>query len=151
MSWCFGSIDWRLGRPTFQARPWTISLQRFGSRMTVMPLPLIQRGELWLVDLGYMGKVRPVVVFNIPFLENERTLCIVVPHTTSVIGSRFEVSINHPALKQGVFDVQQTAAVQAVKFVRRLGALGCTELRQVELRLALVLGLTLADARDDRH
>ena len=24
-----------------------------------MPLPRIQRGELWLVDLGYLGKVRP--------------------------------------------------------------------------------------------
>ena len=27
-----------------------------------MPLPRIQRGELWLVDLGYLGKVRPVLV-----------------------------------------------------------------------------------------
>jgi hypothetical protein len=25
-----------------------------------MPLPRIQRGELWRVDLGYLGKVRPV-------------------------------------------------------------------------------------------
>jgi len=112
-----------------------------------MPLPLIQRGELWLVDLGYMGKVRPVVVFNIPFLENERTLCIVVPHTTSVIGSRFEVSINHPALKQGVFDVQQTAAVQAVKFVRRLGVLKTNDLRSVERALATLLGLVSRAAK----
>ena len=52
-----------------------------------MPLPRIQRGELWLVDLGYLGKVRPVLVVSIPFLDHERTLCIVVPHTTSVIGT----------------------------------------------------------------
>ena len=56
-----------------------------------MPLPRIQRGELWLVDLGYLGKVRPVLVVSVPFLDHERTLCVVVPHTTSLIGTRFEV------------------------------------------------------------
>jgi mRNA interferase MazF len=108
-----------------------------------MPLPPIQRGELWLVDLGYLGKVRPVLVLSIPFLENERKLCIVTPHTTSVLGTRFEVSVPHPALKAGVFDVQQTAAVQAVKFVRRLGVLSQTQMRTVEQALARVLGLPL--------
>ncbi len=48
--------------------------------MIAMPLPRIQRGEIWLVDLGYLGKVRPVVVVSVPFLENERTLRIVVPY-----------------------------------------------------------------------
>ena len=94
-----------------------------------MPLPRIQRGELWLVDLGYLGKVRPVLVVSIPFLENERTLCIVVPHTTSIIGTRFEASISHTALQPGVFDVQQTAAVQAAKFVRRLGTLSPSQIK----------------------
>ena len=42
-----------------------------------MPLPRIQRGELWRVDLGYLGKVRPVLVVSIPFGENARTLSIV--------------------------------------------------------------------------
>jgi mRNA-degrading endonuclease toxin of MazEF toxin-antitoxin module len=56
-----------------------------------MPLPRIQRGELWVVDLGYLGKVRPVLVVGIPFLDHERTLCIIVPHTTSLLGTRFEV------------------------------------------------------------
>jgi mRNA interferase MazF len=80
-----------------------------------MPLPRIQCSEIWLVDLGYLGKVRPVAVLSIPFLPNERTLCIVVPHTTSVVGTRFEVKLKHPALDAGVIDVQQTAAVQAAK------------------------------------
>jgi mRNA interferase MazF len=112
--------------------------------MTGMPLPHIQRGELWLVDLGYLGKVRPVLVVSLPFLDHERTLCLVVPHTTSAIGTRFEVAVKHPALKTGVLDVQQTAAVQAVKFVRRLGALNAGEMRRVEEALAQVLGLKLA-------
>ena len=61
-----------------------------------------------------------------------------------MIGTRFEVSIKHPALKQGAFDVQQTAAVQAAKFVRRLAALDARQLRVVEESLANVLGLELA-------
>lgn len=110
-----------------------------------MPLPRIQRGELWLVDLGYLGKVRPVLVVSIPFQENERTLCIVVPHTTSVIGTRFEVTVPHPALRAGVFDVQQTAAVQAAKFVRRLGTFTPTQLNLIEEALTKVLGLKPPD------
>jgi len=109
-----------------------------------MPLQRIQRGEIWLVDLGYLGKVRPVLVVSIPFLDRERTLRIIVPHTTTLIGSRFEVRVNHPALKEGAFDVQQTAAIQAVKFVRRLGTLGAEQMRAVEEALAQVLGLGLA-------
>ena len=107
-----------------------------------MPLPRIQRGELWLVDLGYLGKIRPVLVVSIPFLDRERALCIVVPHTTSVIGTRFEVAVQHPALQTGVFDVQQTAAVQAAKFVRRLGTLNVDQIAVVEHALTTVLGLT---------
>ena len=73
-----------------------------------MPLPLIQRGELWVVDLGYLGKIRPVLVVGVRFLERERTLCIVVPHTTSVLGTRFEVAVNHSLLEaKGTFDIQQ--------------------------------------------
>jgi len=109
-----------------------------------MPLPRIQRGELWLVDLGYLGKVRPVLVLSVPFSDHERTLCIVVPHTTSLMGTRFEVAVEHPVLRVGALDVQQTAAVQAVKFVRRLGALDAGQMRTVEQALAQVLGLKLA-------
>jgi len=112
-----------------------------------MPLPRIQRGEIWVVDLGYLGKVRPVLVVSVPFLENERTLYIVVPRTTSVIGTRFEVAVAHPVLKDGAFDVQQTAAVQAAKFVRRLGALETQQMQRVEESLAQVLGLSLAEER----
>jgi len=110
-----------------------------------MPLPRIQRGELWRVDLGYLGKVRPVLVVSIPFLDHERTLCIVVPHTTSLRGTRFEVSVQHPALSAGAFDVQQTAAVQAIKFIQRLGTLNAEQMALVERVLAQVLGLKLAE------
>jgi mRNA interferase MazF len=96
-----------------------------------------------LVDLGYLGKVRPVLVVSIPFRDDERTLHVVVPHTTSVIGTRFEVQVKHSALQEGAFDVQQTTAIQATKFVRRLGVLSSVQLGKVEETLARVLGLNL--------
>ena len=110
-----------------------------------MPLPRIQRGELWRVDLGYLGKVRPVLVVSVPFLDNERTLCIVVPHTNSLRGTRFEISVPHSVLPAGAFDVQQTAAVQAIKFIQRLGTLNAEQMRVIERALAQVLGLKLAE------
>ncbi len=54
------------------------------------------------------------------------------------------MKIELPALKEGAFDVQQTAAVQAAKFVRRLGALNAQQFRLLEESLAQVLGLNLA-------
>jgi hypothetical protein len=39
--------------------------------MTAMPFPRIQRGEVWLFDLGYLGKVRPVLVLSVAFLDHE--------------------------------------------------------------------------------
>jgi mRNA interferase MazF len=112
-----------------------------------MPLPRIQRGELWVVDLGYLGKVWPVLVVGIPFHDHERTLCIIVPHTTSLIGTRFEVKVTHSALAEGAFDVQQTAAIPAIKFVRRIGNLNPEQMRKVEAVLAQALGLKLADSK----
>ncbi len=114
-----------------------------------MPLPHIQRGDIWLVDLGYLGKVRPALIISVAFREDERRLCIIVPRTTTLIGTRFEVRIQHPALAEGAFDVQQTAAVQAAKLVRRLGALETNQLRLVEQSLAEVLGLKLAGSEPE--
>jgi mRNA interferase MazF len=88
--------------------------------------------------------VRPVLVVGVPFLDHERTLLIVIPHTTSLIGTRFEIAVAHPALGHGAFDVQQTAAVPAIKFVRRLGNLNPSQMGKVETALAQVLGLKLA-------
>ena len=82
-----------------------------------MPRPRIQRGELWRVDLGYLGKVRPVLVVSVPFLDHERTLCI-VSHEFAA-RHRFVVVL-HPALSEGAFDVAN-GNVQAVKFaIQRL-------------------------------
>ena len=51
------------------------------------------RGEVWLVDLGMVAKVRPAVVVSIPAGSADRALVTFVPHTTSVRSTAYEVSI----------------------------------------------------------
>jgi mRNA-degrading endonuclease toxin of MazEF toxin-antitoxin module len=61
-----------------------------------MPVP--NRGEIWLVDLGYAAKVRPCLVLSIPAADEDRALATLVPHTTSTRGFRFEVALKAPFL-----------------------------------------------------
>jgi len=38
--------------------------------------PEVRRGEIWLVDLGMVRKVRPVLVLSVAYLDEERAnLC----------------------------------------------------------------------------
>ena len=108
------------------------------------PSEVPKRGEIWRVDLGLVGKIRPVLVLNIPFLNDERALFIVMSHTTSVRGTRFELSVNHPSLKDGAFDAQQIFLLPLARFERRLGHLNPDDMRKVELLVATILGLDLA-------
>ena len=48
-----------------------------------------QRGEVWLIDLGFAAKTRPAVVVSIEIEDADRALLTIVPHTTSARGSRF--------------------------------------------------------------
>ena len=64
------------------------------------------RGDVWIVDLGFAGKVRSCVVLRIPSLDQDRDLVTVRPHTTSVRGSRFEVRIASRFLDGAAFDAQ---------------------------------------------
>ncbi|HCC56390.1 MAG TPA: hypothetical protein DEQ47_03875 [Solibacterales bacterium] len=55
-----------------------------------MPAP--RRGEVWLVDLGLAGKTRPALIVSVAFGDRDRALITVVPHTTSLRGSPFEIA-----------------------------------------------------------
>jgi mRNA interferase MazF len=100
-----------------------------------------QRGEVWLVDLGLAAKVRPSVVLSILAGESDRALVTVVPHTTSLRGSRFEVELSVPFLKRGGFDAQNLVTVPWVRLVRHLGKLKSGELSAVERAVCTWLGL----------
>ena len=104
-----------------------------------MPNP--NRGEVWLVDLGYVAKTRPCLVLSIPAEDIDRALATVVPHTTSVRGSRFEVKIKARYLKDGAFDAQNLVTIPHAKLIRKLGTLHPTEFILVEDAVRLWLSL----------
>jgi mRNA interferase MazF len=105
--------------------------------MATMPT----RGDVWLVDLGMVAKVRPCLVLSIPADDdNDRVLATLVPHTTSTRDSRFEVASNVRFLKSGAFDAQNIITIPTAKLVRRLGSLPDDQMTGVERSVKLWLG-----------
>jgi mRNA interferase MazF len=102
-----------------------------------------QRGEVWVVDLGLAAKVRPCLVLSVPASESDRVLVTLVPHTTTLRGSRYEVSVPAPFLKPGAFDVQGLVTVPHAYLLRSIGRLSSQQLAAVESRVCVWLGLTL--------
>lgn len=82
-----------------------------------------RRGEVWLLDLGMAEKVRPALIVSVAYGELDRALITVIPHTTSLRGSQYEISVPAPFLKPGAFLVQNVATYPVVRAVRKLG--GC--------------------------
>ena len=96
-----------------------------------MPKP--KRGEIWLVDLGMVAKVRPCLVISTPALVQDRALVTVVTHTTSLRNSRFEVFVEARFLNStGVFDAQSLVTVSETKLLKKLGDLRPDQLATVE-------------------
>ena len=104
-----------------------------------MPDPT--RGEVWLVDLGMVAKVRPCLVLSVAVADEDRALFTVVPRTTSVRGSRFEVALDVKFLRTGAFDAQNLVTIPRPKLMQRLGTLSVDQFRQVEIAVRNWLGL----------
>lgn len=102
------------------------------------------RGEIRLVDLGLAAKVRPALALSVPASDADRSLVTLVPHTTSVRGSRFEVPSNVRFLQAGAFDAQGIITVPLVRLARRLGRLSPERFARVEAGVRLWLGFGLA-------
>ena len=100
-----------------------------------------KRGEVWLVDLGMAAKARPAVVLSIPFMENERALYAIVPHTTATRRGRFEVVIDVPWLRPGAFDAQGQRNIPGSVFMRRLGTLSEPQMQRIVQATLLWLGI----------
>jgi mRNA interferase MazF len=104
-------------------------------------MPRADRGSVWIADLGLAAKVRPCLVLSVPTDPQDRVLVTVLPHTTSVQGTRFEVDAKAAFLKPGVFDAQQVLTVPQAKLVRKLGDLPPDQLALVEAAVRRWLGL----------
>ena len=68
-------------------------------------------------------KVRAALVISVTFRDADRALVTVVPHTTSLRGSQFEVPVNVSFLKAGGFLVQGVSTYPHVRAIRKLGVL----------------------------
>ena len=104
-----------------------------------------RRGEVWLVDLGLAAKVRPALVISVPPGDEDRALVTIVPHTTSLRGTKFEAASSVPFLKPGAFDAQGIVTVPLAKLMRVLGSLPPEQLRAVESSLREWLGLAVLE------
>lgn len=100
-----------------------------------------KRAEVWLVDLGYLAKVRPCLVVSVPPEAADRALVTLVPHTTSTRRSRFEASVSVGFLREGAFDAQSLVTVPRVKLIRRLGVLTAPQMIEVDRVVGAWLGL----------
>ena len=104
-------------------------------------MPTASRGEVWQVDLGLAAKVRPALVLSIPFLDHERALYTIIPHTTAPRGTRFEVSLVVSGLEAGVFDIQGLRSIPPNVLVRRRARLTSEQLTSIESAVKLWLGV----------
>lgn len=95
-----------------------------------------RKGDVWLVDLGMAGKVRPCVLLTDYPQDDELALITVLPHTTALRGNRWELVIRKPFLADGAFHLQQLQSLTVVRLARRLGRLTDEEWNRVLDRLA---------------
>ncbi len=100
-----------------------------------------RRGEVWLVDLGLAQKVRPAVVLNVSYSDEDRALISVVSHTTTLRHSEFEIVVSVPFLKAGAFIVQSITTIPTKWALRRLGQLTPETLAPIEDGVRRWLGL----------
>ena len=91
------------------------------------------RSEVWLIDFGIAAKVRPALVVSEPYGDEDRALIAVVPHTTSIRGSQYEIQIYVPFLKRkGAFLLQGFVTVPPPYFVKKLGMLSESQMKLIE-------------------
>ena len=105
-------------------------------------MPNVKRGEVWQIDFGMAAKVRPVLILGCDIADEDRVLVAVVFHTKSLRGSRYEVPMRVPGLDDGGFDAQSLYTVPAVKLIRRRAVITPTQLKEVEAKIRIWLGLT---------
>ena len=97
-----------------------------------------------MVDLGLAAKVRPCVVLSLPLAESDRSLVTVIPHTTSLRQSRFEIPVSVRFLRPGAFDAQGIVTVPTVRLMNHLGTLTAEQLGLVERGVCAWLGIKVA-------
>ena len=101
------------------------------------------RGDVVIVDLGMMAKVRPCVVVSVSKPDSQRNMSVVVPMTTEIRGGECEVPFPKPAWlrQESVVNVLGIAGVDNSKIERRISAFPAHKIVEIESVLKRLLGL----------
>ena len=105
-------------------------------------------GEVWLADLGFAAKFRPVIVVSRQDPDPPRALIVYVPITTQDRGSPYEVVLSETRFlqKDSVANVQGIASLPTVRLGRRLGSLSSEALGEIKRAIAWSLDLDLPNS-----
>jgi mRNA interferase MazF len=101
-------------------------------------------GEVCLIDLGMVGKVRPAIAVSREDPDSPRAICIFVPITSECRGSRYEVSIGKPKFlrePQSWANTQALVTVGHEKIIRSLGRVTPEQLAAIKDALRFALDL----------
>jgi mRNA interferase MazF len=104
-----------------------------------------QPGEVWLADLGFSAKFRPVVIVSRHDPDPPRALFVYVPITTQDRGSPYEVKLPRLRFLDGasVANVQGIGSLPTVRLARRLGKLSAPVLDEIKQAIIFALDLEL--------
>ncbi len=100
-------------------------------------------GDIYLVDLGMIGKVRPAVVVSREDPGAPRAIALCVPLTTQCRDSAYEVPLGKLRFlsKESWANVQALGAFGHEKLLRKLGRLHASQLEQLKSALRHALAL----------
>lgn len=103
----------------------------------------LSAGEVWMADLGYVAKARPVLILAAPDDTAARSLVIVAPLTSQIRGLRGEVPLGKIRWlpKPSAVNVQGLASLGTHVLSRKLGTLGASHMEAVKAALRELLGL----------
>ncbi len=102
-----------------------------------------RRGDVVLVDLGYVGKVRPCVVISIPNADGCRNMSVVAPLTTEIRGGECEIPFPKPRwlAEESVINLIGMVGVDHAKIGRLLGSLPAGGLEAIDAGLVRLFSL----------
>lgn len=99
--------------------------------------------ELYLVDLGLVGKVRPTVIVSREDPHCPRSISICAPLTTQHRGTAYEVPVGKLRFleKESWINVQGLMSIGHERLLRRLGRINAGQLDAVKAALKFTLEL----------
>ena len=100
-------------------------------------------GEVYLVDFGFAGKTRPVVIVSREDADAPRALAVALPLTTSRRGGPYEVNLGKLRFlrEESTANVQGIVAVEHHELRRLLGRINDAALRELKATLRYLFEL----------